>query len=152
VEKRSWLKLSFFLLLTVGGGLLIGWLTLPGAWYASLNKPSFNPPNWIFGPVWTVLYGLIGCAGWRLWRDDVGPWPKRLWAAQLVLNFLWSPFFFGMHAIGVGLAIIMTLLATIVLLILTTWPRERIAALLLMPYAAWVAFATALNLALYRLN
>src|SRR4051812_5395569 len=152
VESRSWPHLVFFLLLTVGGGLSIGWLTLPGPWYASLNKPIFNPPNWIFGPVWTVLYIMIGCAGWRLWRDGADPWSKRLWAAQLVLNFLWSPFFFGMHAIGAGLAIIVLLLTTIVLLILRTWARERIAALLLMPYAAWVAFATALNLALYRLN
>jgi len=152
VDTRSWTRLALFVVLTVGGGVLVGWLTLPGAWYASLNKPSFNPPNWIFGPVWTVLYVMIGIAGSRLWRDDVGPWPRRLWVAQLILNFCWSPAFFGMHAIGAGLGIIVLLLATIVVLIGMTWRRERTAALLLTPYAAWVAFATVLNVALYRLN
>lgn len=152
MQNRSWPMLALFLLLTVGGGLLIGWLTLPGPWYASLNKPSFNPPNWIFGPVWTLLYILIAIAGWRVWRAGRGDWPSRLWAAQLILNFLWPALFFGLHAIALALVTIILMLAAIILFIVKTWPHERIAALLFVPYAAWVAFATALNVAIYRLN
>ena len=86
-----------FLLLVVGGGLLIGFLTIPGPWYEALAKPSFNPPNWLFGPVWTILYVLIAIAGWRIWRRDPRGTPMKLWWLQLVLNFLWSPSFFA-HA------------------------------------------------------
>jgi translocator protein len=152
LPRRSPLMLALFLLLTVGGGLLIGWLNPPGTWYASLVKPSFNPPNWLFGPVWTVLYAMVGIGGWRLWRARIGGWPARLWTAQLALNFLWSPVFFGWHRIGLGLAIIVALLAVILLFIGQTWRRERVAALLFLPYAAWVAFASLLNGAIFQLN
>src|SRR6185437_4556277 len=97
------LALIPFLILVAGGGLAIGFLTAPGEWYAGLAKPSFNPPNWLFAPVWTLLYVLIAIAGWRIWRRDAGGWPTRLWWAQLVLNFLWSPIFFAAHRIGIAL-------------------------------------------------
>ena len=108
------LRLSLFLLVTVGGGLLIGLLNVPGQWYSGLAKPSFNPPNWIFGPVWTVLYVMIAIAGWRVTRSDWDNWPARFWATQLILNFFWSPTFFSLHVIGMALGIIGLMLITIV--------------------------------------
>jgi tryptophan-rich sensory protein len=92
--------LILFLVLVMGGGVAIGFLTAPGEWYAGLAKPSFNPPNWLFGPVWTLLYLLIAVAGWRVFESDRGGWPMKLWWAQLALNFLWSPVFFAAHQIS----------------------------------------------------
>lgn len=83
------LSLILFLVLVVGGGLAISYVTAPGEWYAGLAKPSFNPPNWLFAPVWTVLYVLIAVAGWRTFERDRAGWPMRVWWAQLGLNFLW---------------------------------------------------------------
>src|SRR4051794_28977474 len=82
-------------------------ITAPGEWYAALAKPSFNPPNWLFAPVWTVLYVLIAVAGWRTFERDQRGGPMKLWWAQLALNFLWSPVFFGAHRIGLALLIIL---------------------------------------------
>ena len=141
-----------FLLLVVGGGLAIGWLTAPGDWYARLEKPAFNPPGWLFPPVWTVLYVLVAVAGWRLWRLDRGGWSMKLWWAQLILNFLWSPVFFGAHRIGLALIVILLLLPAILAFIAVAWRQDRAAALLFLPYAAWVAFALALNASILMLN
>jgi tryptophan-rich sensory protein len=76
---NRWPPLLSFLFLVIGGGLAIGFLNAPGEWYAGLAKPAINPPGWIFGPVWTVLYVLIGVAGWRIWHGDCGGWPMKLW-------------------------------------------------------------------------
>ena len=149
---NRWMVLVGFLLLTVGGGLAIGFLTAPGDWYAALAKPAFNPPNWLFGPVWTALYVLIAVAGWRTFVDDRGSWPMRLWWTQLVLNFLWSPVFFAAHRIGLALLVIALLLAAVLAFIVSSWRRDRAAASLFAPYAAWVAFASALNGAIWLLN
>lgn len=144
--------LVLFLALVIGGGLAIGFFTRPGEWYAALEKPGFNPPNWIFAPVWTALYVMIAIAGWRVWRADSGSLAMKLWWAQLALNFLWSPTFFAAHQIGAALAIILAMLATIVAFIAASWKRDRIAALLFAPYAAWVAFASTLNASILALN
>ncbi|MEM9358053.1 MAG: TspO/MBR family protein [Pseudomonadota bacterium] len=146
------LTLFLFLALVMGGGLTIGYLTRPGEWYLQLAKPSFNPPGWIFGPVWTVLYVMIAVAGWRLWYAAEAGLARVLWWLQLVLNFSWSPAFFAVNQIGAALAIIVVLLITIVSLIALTWRQDRTTALLLVPNAAWVAFATALNTAIFQLN
>ena len=145
-------SLVIFLVLVIGGGLAIGFLTAPGEWYAGLAKPSFNPPNWIFAPVWTVLYALIAAAGWRVWQCKSDVWPIRLWWAQLLLNFLWSPIFFAAHQINLALVVILLLLAVILVFIATSWRRDRAAALLFIPYAAWVAFASVLNASILVLN
>ena len=147
-----YVSLILFLVLVLGGGLLLGGLTVPGGWYASLTKPSFNPPAWLFGPVWTVLYVLIAVAGWRVWQRDRTGWPMRLWWAQLALNFLWTPVFFGAHQIGLALVIILLLLAAIVGFIATAWRLDHVVVWLLVPYAAWVAFASVLNGAIWLLN
>lgn len=145
-------SLILFLVLVIGGGLAIGYVTAPGEWYAGLAKPSFNPPGWIFGPVWTVLYVLIAVAGWRVWQHDRRGLPMRLWWAQLGLNFLWSPVSFAAHRIGLALLVILLLLAAILAFIGTAWRQDRVAAWLFAPYAAWVAFASVLNGAIWILN
>ena len=146
------LSLILFLILAIGGGLAIGFLTAPGEWYAGLAKPAFNPPNWLFAPVWTVLYVLIAVAGWRVWQRDHGSFAMKLWWAQLGLNFLWSPTFFAAHQIGLALIVILLLLAAILAFIVTAWRLDRPAAWLFVPYAVWVAFASALNGAIWLLN
>lgn len=144
--------LILFMLLVVGGGLAIGYLTAPGAWYANLAKPRFNPPNWMFAPVWTVLYVLIAVVGWRTLDRDGSSRAMKLWWVQLALNFLWSPIFFGAHQIGLGLLIIVLMLATILVFIALSSRRDRIAAWLFVPYAAWVAFALVLNASILFMN
>lgn len=151
-DVRSYLTLALFILLVLGGGTLIGLMTLPGEWYAGLAKPPFNPPNWIFAPVWTLLYIMVAVAGWRTWQRGPRSAAMALWFVQLALNFVWSPVFFGAHRIGGALAVIVALLAAIIAFIVMAWPRDRIAALLFTPCAAWVAFATLLNGALWYLN
>jgi len=149
---RPYLTLALFIVLVLGGGTLIGVTTLPGGWYAGLIKPSFNPPNWVFAPAWTLLYLLIAIAGWRIWQRDLRSAAMTAWFIQLGLNFVWSPVFFGAHRIGLALAIIVALLAAILSFIATAWPRDRVASWLFVPYAAWVTFATALNAVVWRLN
>lgn len=146
------LQLSLFAALVAGGGLLIGTVTLPGDWYAQLAKPDFNPPGWVFGPVWTLLYILIAIAGWRVWQVDRAGWAMRLWWVQLGLNFAWSPAFFYLHRIGLALVILAGLLAAVIGFIAAAWYRHRLAACLFLPYAAWVAFAGLLNASILALN
>jgi tryptophan-rich sensory protein len=146
-------SLALFILLVVGIGWAIGVTNLPGAWYAGLQKPPFNPPNWIFAPTWTVLYVMIAVAGWRTYlQEETTALPMQLWLAQMILNFLWSPVFFTLHHMTFALAIILTLLAVIVGFIWVQWRENRVAAGLFIPYAVWVAFASLLNYSIYRLN
>lgn len=147
-----WGSLAAFILFTLGAGTLIGTMTMPGPWYEALAKPSFNPPNWLFGPAWTVLYILVGIAGWRVWTSYGACLLMNLWIAQLVVNFLWSPTFFGMQSIGGGLVVVVAMLVLILAFIVLAWNRERVAALLFLPYAAWVAFATTLNASIFFMN
>jgi tryptophan-rich sensory protein len=151
-RTQNFLSLLPFILLVLGGGALIGAFTGPDNWYAALEKPAFNPPGWLFGPVWTTLYILIAIAGWRLWQNARGSLAMKLWWLQLVLNFAWSPAFFAAHQIGLALAIILALLVVILAFIASAWRTDRTAALLFIPYAAWVAFASALNGAILGLN
>jgi len=149
---NRYLTLALFLILVVGGGTLMGASNIPGPWYEALQKPWFNPPNWLFGPAWTVLYVLIAIAGWRTWEHARGGRAMKLWWAQLALNFLWSPVFFTLQSIGGGLLVVSLMLLSILAFIALTWNRDRVAAFLFVPYAAWVAFATALNASIWWLN
>lgn len=149
---RNGVSLVVFLAVVVGGGLAIGTVTRPDGWYADLAKPPFNPPGWIFAPVWTILYVLIAAAGWRTFRRDPGGRAMKLWAVQLVLNFLWSPVFFAAHRVDAALAVVVLLFAAIVGFVAATWTADRPAAWMFVPYAAWVAFASLLNAAILVLN
>lgn len=141
-----------FVLVVVGLGALIGVSNIPGQWYQSLEKPPFNPPNWIFGPVWTALYVLIGIAGARGWLDAPASSRTQLWFGQMALNFLWTPAFFGMESTSLGLVVIVPLLISILVFIRISWQPDRLSAILFLPYTAWVGFATLLNLSLFLLN
>ena len=146
------LTLALFIVLVLGGGTLIGFMTLPGVWYAGLAKPPFNPPSWIFAPVWTLLYIMVAVAGWRTWQSDPRSAGMTVWFIQLALNFIWSPVFFGAHMTGAALLIVAMLLVAILAFIMMHWRRDRTAALLFTPYAVWVAFATLLNGSIWYLN
>jgi tryptophan-rich sensory protein len=149
---RLSIPLFLFVALSLGGGLLIGAFNTPGDWYAALEKPPFNAPGWLFGPVWTTLYVLIGVAGWRTWQKARSSAAMWLWWLQMALNFAWSPVFFTLHNIGAAFAIILALLLTILGFVAATWKQDRTSALLFLPYAAWVAFASLLNGAILMLN
>jgi tryptophan-rich sensory protein len=141
-----------FVAAVLGLGLLIGYNNIPGEWYQSLKKPTFNPPNWIFAPVWSVLYVMIGIAGARMFLDHRRSAAMRLWLAQMIFNFLWSPLFFGMQDIASALIVIIALLIAVITFVVASWQRDRISALLLLPYLAWVAFATMLNGSIFLMN
>lgn len=143
---------ALFIVVVTGIGALSGIANAPGAWYQALQKPFFNPPSWIFGPVWTALYVLIAVAGARIWRKAPHSTPMRLWFAQMVLNFLWSPAFFGLQSPGLALSIIIAMLAAIAAFITTSRAHDRVSAALFLPYAGWVAFAAVLNLSILILN
>ena len=146
---RRALVTIIFLAAVLGGGLAIGAVTRPDGWYAALAKPPFNPPNWIFAPVWTLLYVMIAVAGARTYERVNGFF---LWVAQLALNFAWTPAFFLLHRPTLALVIIAALLAVILIFIRARWTADRVSSLLFAPYAAWVAFATLLNASIVALN
>jgi len=150
------------LIVSIIGCELVGFLGTPftisaiPTWYATLNKPFFAPPNWIFGPVWTLLYLLMGVAFYLIWKQG---WKKQkvrtagnYFLTQLALNFIWSPIFFGLRAPLLGLIVIMTLWASIMMTIKKFYPLSRLAFYLLIPYLLWVSFASILNGAIVVLN
>lgn len=149
---RDILRLLIFLAITFAVASF-GALFMPGAWYAALEKPAWTPPSWLFGPVWTVLYVMIAVAGWLVWQREsrVGT-PLVLWGAQLALNGVWSWLFFGLERPGLAALDIIVLLALIATTALVFMRISRVAALLLVPYLAWVGFASALNIAIWQLN
>ncbi|WP_374307935.1 TspO/MBR family protein [Dongia sp.] len=146
-----------FLILSLLVSSLGGWLTAGsiGDWYPTLAKPGFNPPDWVFAPVWSTLFLLMAIAAWRVWRRvgwAAGRTSQILYFAQLVGNLAWSALFFGLQRPGLALVDCALLL---ILIIATTWQFRRhdgLAALLMLPYIAWVAFACVLNGAIVALN
>ncbi len=148
--------------------VLLGWLALTfaasatgvfvstsGDWYAGLEKPSWNPPSWLFGPVWTILYTLMAVAAWLVWRK--GGWSAQkqalgLYLIQWALNALWTPIFFGMNRPGLAFAEILILDVAVLGTLIAFWRVKRVAGALLMPYVLWLCLATALNFTIWRLN
>ena len=146
---------------------LLGWLVvcfaaaavgsrfLPGAWYATLTKPAWNPPSSVFAPVWTVLYTAMGVAAWLVWRRAGFAGASAalaLFGTQLVLNALWSYLFFGLHRPGAAFADIVALWVVILVVAVLFWRVDWRAGALMAPYLVWVGFASCLNFALWRLN
>jgi tryptophan-rich sensory protein len=146
---------------------LVGWLVLclaasgtaffvsTGGWYASLRKPVWNPPPWLFGPVWTLLYVMMAVAAWLVWRE--GGWknqtrPLALFLFQWLLNVLWTPLFFGMHRSGLAYIEIVALWSVLAATLGLFWRVKKTAGLLLVPYLVWVTFAAALNFTLWHMN
>lgn len=150
-KAEMWVGLLVFFAL-VGAAALSGSQFEPGEWYAGLAKPDFTPPNAAFPVAWTILYIFIAIAGWRVWRvQGMGP-ALVVWGIGLVLNALWSYLMFGEHEIGLALADIYALLASIIAFIVLAWRVDRLAAWLYIPYALWVSFASVLNYAIWQLN
>jgi len=155
---RKVLGILVFILLCELAGIVGSFFTRPSipGWYAGLVKPSFNPPNWIFGPVWTTLYVLMGLAAYLVYekglrRNDVRK-ALAVFGGQLVLNALWSIVFFGAHQI-LGAAVLIVVLWAMILATILLFSRiSKAAAYLLIPYILWVSFATVLNISLYVLN
>ena len=156
VSRGSALTLVGLLALTLGLGGLGSLATVPQipTWYAQLQKPAFNPPNWIFGPVWTTLYVLMAVSIWRVWRSEHADALKTkiTFLLMLALNAAWSPVFFRLHRPDLALWIIYFYVGSLALLIRYLWRQDRLAAALQLPHLAWVLFATALNSAIAQLN
>ena len=151
------LALVLFLALTLGVGALGAMVaaTSVDTWYAGLAQPWFTPPDELFAPVWTGLYVLMAFAAWRVWRAadrDTTQGPLTLFALQLALNLGWIVVFFGLQKIGSAVATIVVLDVAILVTMLAFRTVDRLAALLMTPYLVWAAFATLLNVALWRLN
>lgn len=155
---RKWATALAFVLVCELVGILGALTTQTGTsdWYRALAKPSFQPPSWVFGPAWTLLYALMGIAAWRIWRRGMDQALVRralgVFLVQLVLNAAWSPVFFGAHEIGLALAILAALWLALVGTIRAFGLLDRPAAWLLAPYLAWVTFALVLNAAILHLN
>jgi len=133
----------------VGGSITA---TSVRTWYLTLTKPPGTPPNWVFAPVWTTLFVMMGVAAWRVWRvQRTGP-ALRLWGWQLAVNVMWTPVFFGLHSPRFALVIILTLLVLVAATIRVFLRIDRWAALLLLPYLGWSLYATYLNTGFWWLN
>lgn len=161
MKKASWITngavLLLFIAVPLGIGFTGSFLTADqvDGWYASADQAPWTPPNAVFGPVWTLLYVMIGVAGWLLWRSTATSRRRRafaLYGIQLVLNAIWSPLFFGTYptygvsALWVALIVIYLLLLTIMVSIRVFAPVNKIAVWLFVPYGLWVAYASTLNL------
>ncbi|MBS0252201.1 MAG: tryptophan-rich sensory protein [Proteobacteria bacterium] len=147
----NWISLLPFLAV-VGATAVSGAIFMPGSWYASLRKPSWTPPDWLFGPAWTVLYIMIAVAGWLVWRADGFGIALAVWGANVIFNAGWSWLMFGRHRIGLAFLDAIAMLITIVVFVAVAKESSPGAALLFIPYLGWVVFAAALNFAILQLN
>ena len=151
---RSLLGLVAALVLSFSAAY-VGSMFPPDDWYAALSKPPWNPPNWLFGPVWGILYLLMAIAAWLVWRISGfagAAIPLGLFVLQLGLNAAWSWIFFGRRNLGLALAEILVLWVAILGTIIAFWRVRPISGILLVPYLLWVTFASVLNATLWRLN
>ncbi|MEY3738891.1 MAG: hypothetical protein RL544_1669 [Bacteroidota bacterium] len=150
---KAVLSISLCFVIGSSGGL-ITINEIPG-WYAALQKPSFNPPNWLFGPVWTALYIMMGVAFYLVWRTPPSAARKkalRAFLVQFALNCAWTPVFFALHQLGAALVVIVLMWTAILRTIFLFAPFSKTGSWLLVPYISWVSFATLLNAAIWWLN
>ncbi len=151
VSRGSYTALFLFMVLVLAVGFTLGLTIRPGEWYQSLAKPWFTPPNWLFAPAWTLVYILIAITGWRVTiSEGFNSTAFRLWMAQMLLNWTWTPTFFGFHQIALGLVVIVCLLAIVFTFMIKV--RDRFARWCFAPYALWLVYATSLNAAIFALN
>ncbi len=137
------------------GAAAVGAQFEPGEWYEALTRPPWTPPDWLFGPVWTVLYGLMAVSAWLVWRRGgfaAQPLPLSAFMVQLGLNATWSWLFFGLNRPGIALGGLVLLYLAVAATLVLFWKLERVAASLLVPYLLWLSFAAALNFEIWRLN
>jgi benzodiazapine receptor len=149
---------SLMLVVWVGLCFVVAFLASryqPGIWYEGLIKPGWTPPNWVFAPVWSLLYLLMGIAAWLIWKQGgfaAAAWPLGFFLLQLILNGLWSWLFFGRHLIGAAMIDIGLLWVAILITMILFWNRQPAAGIMFLPYLLWVSYASTLNFALWRLN
>ena len=152
----SFLALAFFVLASLSAGFIGSAFTMDSVngWYATLARPSWTPPNWVFGPVWTTLYVLMGTAAFLVWRSKRLGKSLVLWLflAHLLVNAFWSIAFFGMHELLLPVLVILLLLALIVLLMRLFWQYSHAATYLMVPYLLWTLYATTLSIGFLALN
>jgi len=146
-----WLLFSVFLIACLGAGAT-GGLFPPGPWYRALQKPWFNPPDWVFPVTWTLLYLCMSAAGARLALAEGSGLALALWSVQIAFNGLWTPVFFGLKYIRMGLLVVALLWVCVATCVVVFWSVDSTAALLFVPYLIWVSIASALNAAVWRLN
>lgn len=156
-ERTRWIGLVLFVLVCLGAGGLGAVATTPeiDGWYRTVVKPDWNPPDWLFGPVWTTLFVLMGISAWLVWKPaglKEASTPLSLFAVQLILNVAWSWIFFGMHKIGWAVVEIVILWLAILATTVAFFRRSKPAGCLLVPYLGWVTFASVLNFTIWRLN
>lgn len=144
-------SLAVFLVLVVAAASS-GVLFRPDEWYESLRKPRWTPPNWVFGPVWSVLYIMIAIAGWLVWRQQPASLAMALWGLQLIVNAGWSGVFFGMRRMDLAFYVLALLWLSVLGFAIAAAPISTAAALLFIPYLVWVSIAGALNWTVWRLN
>ncbi|MCC5887708.1 MAG: tryptophan-rich sensory protein [Gammaproteobacteria bacterium] len=147
----DWMLFAVFLL-ACGAAWATGALFPPGEWYRSLDKPRWTPPNWMFPLVWTLLYASIAFAAARVAPLPESQYALGFWAAQIAFNTLWTPVFFGLRRMRAALVVMLLLWLTVAATLVAMWPLDRLAALLFVPYLAWVSVAGMLNLSLVRRN
>ena len=155
MRSRGWLGLIGFIVLCNGVGFASAMVANEPSFYLTLVRPSWAPPPWLFGPVWTALYTMMGIATWLVNRRARGPERGRAigaFAAQLAINAAWTPVFFGLHLVGAAVFVIAAVLVAVVVMLLEYRRHSSAAAWLTAPLAAWVSFATALNVAIWSLN
>ena len=155
--STCWFGLLFFIFVCLGAGGLGAVVTTPeiDGWYKTLEKPLWNPPDYVFGPVWTTLYAMMAIAAWMVWKPagfKAAAMPLTLFGMQLALNVVWSWVFFGIHRPGWAFAEILILWLAIVVTSVSFFRYSKIAGWLMAPYLAWVSFASVLNFTIWRLN
>lgn len=155
---KNWIKLLISIAIPLGVGIVAGLFTATGidSWYEAIKKPEWQPPSYVFGPVWTVLYIMMGIAFYLIWTTPAGKKLKRiaitLWCIQLIFNFFWSFIFFKQHQIDWALGEILVLWFFILLTTIYFFRISRAAGWLMIPYILWVSFASVLTWSIYQLN
>lgn len=151
VRAVSFIGWLVFCFAAAGTGLFVS----TDGWYTGLHKPAWNPPSWLFGPVWTLLYTMMAVAAWLVWSE--GGWKPHRWSLgmfclQWLFNALWTPVFFGAHRAGWAFLDIVLLWIALATTVVRFWRTSLLAGAMLLPYLAWVSFAAALNLSIWRMN
>lgn len=156
-HKQAWHSLLIFIISCLVLEVFAGYWTnqTVSTWYPELHKPSWTPPGWVFGPVWTILYIMIAISGWLIYKEDYSYQRSvalAFYGGQLALNFMWSFFFFSLKSPILGLIDIILLSLSIILTVINAWPVRPLASILLIPYLIWVIYATTLNAGIWLLN
>jgi len=154
MTKKKYLSLFIILVITFTASIIGGFTTalFKEPWYSQIILPSFNPPSWVFGPVWTTLYVLMSLAAWSLWMKNFNKKQLNLYFVHIFFNSIWSVIFFGFHLIGLALLNLVIILAFIILLMKIYFTVNKLSFYLFLPYFVWTSYALILNSAIYYLN